>query len=186
MQDHFAGFDTSLNGSGLTVLSLTGLLYCGSLQLSGAQRGGERLSRIHDFFEAHLPREGVIRATIEGPSLKSVHREFDLGEVSGVAKRLVYSTYEVEPLSVPPMQLKLYATGDALASKAAVIHAVKTEWGYDAKGDDDAADSYVLAHIARALEIGPGRRRCEAQVVHDLLNPTIKTKVKHRRTREDV
>lgn len=186
MEEHFIGLDTSLNGCALTVLSRTRVVYAGSLQLNGSVRGGARLELIHGFLSSHMPKTAC-SAAIEAPSLNSVHREFDLGEVSGVAKRLVYGAYAIECVPVPPKRLKLYTTGSGDADKAAMIHAVKREWGHDAGEDDDEADSFALAHLARALRTGPGARRCEVQVVHDILHPGAgKARVKHRRSKENI
>lgn len=187
MSNVYVGVDCSLRKPGITVLTNKGVVYCGSLKtkLLGAARLDDIAYFIKDRTSGHL----VVGSAIEGPSIGSVHREFDLGEASGVAKLILFraSLGSTEPVVVPPTQLKLYATGSGASEKDAVIHAVKHEWGHDVGEDDDAADSFALAHLARALDLGPGRRRCEAQVVHNILNPNAKKpRVKHRRTQENI
>lgn len=179
------GLDTSLRGCALAVLSTKGTVFAGSLPLGAKVRGGERLDRIRTFLRSHLPRASVVSGAIEGPSLGSVHREFDLGEVSGVARQLVYERYALELVVVPPTQLKLYAAGHGHAED--LIHAVKEHFGHDAGDDDDEADAFALAHLARALTRKTALRRCEAQVVHDILSPkTVTPAIKHRRTKENI
>lgn len=186
MNNVFVGFDGSLRKPGMTILTATTLIYCGSLRTKA--KGVERLAAISAYISSHVGSNLIIRSAIEGPSLESVHREYDLGEGSGVAKLALYlaSYNHMEPNVIPPSQLKLYATGSGAGDKDDVIHAVKTVWGHDVKGDNDAADSYALAHIARALHLGASKRRCEAQVIHNILHPSVKTTVKHKRSKENI
>lgn len=188
MSNVYVGVDCSLRKPGLTVLSATGLIFCGSLKTKLA--GAARLDAIAHFVADRTSGHLVLASAIEGPSIGSIHREFDLGEASGAAKLALFraSLGSFEPVVVPPTQLKLYATGNGASDKAGVIHAVKREWGHDVGDDDDAADSYALAHLARALDLGAGRRRCEAQVVHDILHPDAgkAARVKHRRSKENI
>lgn len=134
-------------------------------------RGGQRLAAIHDFLRAEVQRytDQIAHAAVEGPSLKSKHREFDLGEVSGVVRYAIYSFWAVEPLVVAPVQLKLYATGLAGADKDEVLNAVNHTWG-TALTDDNEADAVVLAQIARSAHL---RTRCatrkQQEVVAKLL-----------------
>jgi len=183
----YVGVDCSLRKPGLTVLSADAVVYCGSLKTKSS--GAARLDAIAYYIADRLSGHLVAGSAIEGPSLKSQHREFDLGEGSGAAKLILFraSLGSAEPLVVPPTQLKLYAAGNGNADKDDVIHWVKEAWGYDVGDDDDAADSFALAHLARALDLGGVKRRCEAQVVHDILHPgAAKPRVKHRRSKENI
>lgn len=183
--NYYVGFDTSLRGCALAVLSEKSTVFAGSLQLGDKPRGGERLAKIRTFLVKNLPLSSlVVSATIEGPSLKSVHREFDLGEVSGIVKQLVYELWHIEARPIPPTRLKLYASGHGHTED--LIHAVKQHWGHDAGTDDDQADAFALAHLARALATKPGRRRCEVQVVHDILHPDVKKRVIHKRSKDNI
>lgn len=188
MSNVYVGVDCSLRKPGLTVLTADAVIYCGSLKTKSS--GAERLNTIACYITDRLAGHVVISSAIEGPSLKSQHREFDLGEGSGVAKLILFraSLGAAEPLVVPPTQLKLYAAGNGNADKDDVIHWVKEAWRYDVGDDDDAADSFALAHLARSLDLGAGKRRCEAQVVHDILHPDANkaVRVKHRRSKENI
>lgn len=187
MSNVYVGVDCSLRKPGLTVLTADAVIYCGSLKIKSS--GAARLDAIAYYIADRLAGHLVAGSAIEGPSLKSQHREFDLGEGSGAAKLILFraSLGSAEPLVVPPTQLKLYATGNGNTGKDDVIHWVKEAWGYNVGGDDDAADSFALAHLARALDLGGVKRRCEAQVVHDILHPgAAKPRVKHRRSKENI
>lgn len=186
MLEVFVGVDCSRRKPGLTILTEKHVVYCGSLKT--VARGAHCLDEIATFLEKQLQCCVILRSAIEGPSMNSESRKYDLGEAAGVAKLFLFraSGGLVEPVEVPPKQLKLYAAGNGAAED--LIHAVKTEWGYDTGKDDDAADSYALAHLARALHLGAGKRRCEFQVIHDILHPDPKkkSKVKHRRTKDNI
>jgi crossover junction endodeoxyribonuclease RuvC len=103
---------------------------------------------------------------IEGCSYGSTHREFALGEVSGLLRADLYDR-GVDLLVVPPTMLKKFATGRGHATKTQVMTAVETLWG--AKDlDDNSADAVVLAQIARAFRQGVYHHRCQAEVIRAL------------------
>ena len=113
----------------------------------------------------------VAHAALEGPSLGSTHREFDLGEVSGVVRQAVYHSWSIEPLVVAPTQLKLFATGNSSSDKDAVVNAVNKQWGIDTS-NDNVADAVTLAQIARAAHLGIRcATRRQMDVVAALINP---------------
>lgn len=179
----YVGVDPSLTKPGLAILNKIGsALFVGSLSVSQNTRGAARLARIFDWVQHELKPfcRPIIRACIEGPSLNSVHREFDLGEASGVLKLAVHGGTEaigVEPLVIPPTTAKLFACGNGHADKREVIHAVKIHYRVDVGADNDAADALVLARIAWSLDNeGLLTRRSELEVVRGLLNPKPKKK----------
>jgi Holliday junction resolvasome RuvABC endonuclease subunit len=101
---------------------------------------------------------------MEGPSLASVHREYDLGEGSGAIKTTLFRLTGTEPLIVEPARLKLFATGNAQAEKAEVMeYVVRRHCEVDG---DDAADAVVLAIIAHALRY---KFRCETRAQAEVL-----------------
>lgn len=120
-----------------------------STRVGETLRGGGRLDAIRNFLLRTVGDLGISFAALEGPSLNSTHREFDLGEVSGVVRAEIYHSWSVEPLVVAPAQLKLYATGRSGADKGEIINAVKG-WGFTTD-NDNVADAVVLAHIARSV-----------------------------------
>lgn len=183
--------DPSLTKPGLAILNKIGsALFVGSLSVGQNTRGTERLARIFDWVQKELKpyARPILRACVEGPSLNSVHREFDLGEASGVLKLAVYGiggSSVVEPLIIPPTSAKLFACGNGQADKREIIHAVKIHYRVDVGEDNDAADALVLARIAWALDNESLlTRRSELEVVRGLLNPKPKKKKIRATTRE--
>jgi len=174
----YVGIDPSLNRPGLALLDAAGkVLLATAFSVGRNTRGAERLAQNGRWAAGCLLQAGgeIIRACIEGPSLGSVHREFDLGEGSGALKAALYNYWPVEPLVVEPTRLKKFATGNAQADKAEVLHAVKSVFGLDLGDDDDAADACMLARLAWALDHKSSlKRRCELEVVSDLLTPKLK------------
>lgn len=111
-------------------------------------RGGRRLNHIRQQFKEALAGFPVEGAAMEGPSLESTHREFDLGSVFGVIQEVVYSIWSVEPLIITPSTLKLFAANNGNASKADVIDAVNKLHKLTIT-DDNQADALALATFAR-------------------------------------
>jgi Holliday junction resolvasome RuvABC endonuclease subunit len=173
MIESFAGIDPSLRRAGLATLQDTNV-FADSLRVAEDCRGAERLDKIGAWYEKHL--KNVLHpccVAMEGPSLGSTHREFDLGEASGVIKAVVWRRLQVEPVIVPPTVLKSFTTGNPMADKGAMLHAVKTVWGFETD-DDNAADALALAYFARALREVRLVRRCEAEAIHSFLHPKIR------------
>jgi Holliday junction resolvasome RuvABC endonuclease subunit len=178
----YVGIDPSLNRPGLALLDASGkVILAAAFSVGRNTRGAERLAQNSRWLTAQLSATGdrVLRACIEGPSLGSVHREFDLGEGSGALKAALYHYSPVEPVVVEPTRLKKFATGNAQADKAEVIHAVKRVCNLDLGSDDDAADAYMLARLAWALDHKVLlTRRCELEVVSALLTSKPKRQVR--------
>ncbi len=167
--DVFVGVDQSLQEPGVVVLTTEGEFYRGASLRTKKERGAARLGSIARFIRDTVGADNfVVAAAIEGPSLGSTHREFDLGEASGVAKLALNLFWGNEPFVVEPVRLKYFATGHWQAEKEDVIHAVKSLWGC-ALDNDNVADAYVLARIAYGMVNGPGKRRVEAEILRDLV-----------------
>jgi hypothetical protein len=193
----FVGIDQSLTHPGIAILNDEEKLVVSDVLSVGTKlRGSERLSAIGEFtrkrIEQAIEDQGLhsdLRGCIEGPSLGSIHREFDLGEVSGVVKSVCWML-GLDLIVVAPTQLKFFATGHGLhgnsqgnprASKDAVLHAVKIYWSHDFGKDDNRADAYVLARIAWAMHHRKFKRRCEADVVVKLSGPSVPNALRRRR-----
>lgn len=105
--------------------------------------------------------------------MRSVHREYDLGEGSGAIRSLVYELAHIEMVVVPPTSLKKYATGNSAADKAAMVAYAVRDYGLTlGEDDDDAADAAHLAHLAYSLT-WPSRpaTRHAAEVLRGLRAP---------------
>lgn len=165
----YVGVDPSLNRPGLAILK-NGLEveFLNALSVSRKLRGAERLATLFSWASAHtrFPTGVVVGGCIEGPSLGSTHREFDLGEASGALKVAVFEAAGISLRVIEPARLKRFATGNGMASKAEVLHAVKLVFGLDLGDDDDSADALMLARLAWAIDHKALlRRRCEIEVV---------------------
>lgn len=163
----FLGVDQSLNASGLCLLSPEGSVLALHTVIQKAAQGDARLLRIRQEVQALLV--GVQYAAMEGYAYYSVNRAFALGEVGGNVKS-VFMANEVKYLTVPPVQVKQYATGHTSADKQDMVAAAKA-MGAEPK-DDNQADAFFLAHIARAYVLGTARKRCELEVIHSLKKAT--------------
>lgn len=171
----YVGIDQSLLRPGIAVFTEDGeVALATDLIVAPTLRGGTRLRWIKDSIMAKLKpyASSLVAGAMEGPSLGSTHREFDLGEISGVIKLLLLEAVGVEPWVIPPTTLKKFATGNGLAKKEDVLHAVKNKYGYDFTDRDDVADAFFLARMAWALNHPKlSTRRCELEVIAALLAP---------------
>lgn len=170
---YYLGVDQSLREPGIALVNEGGKVCLAlSSKVSQTLRGGQRLAHIQKTLLNTVGALQVLYAAMEGPSLNSAHREFDLGEVSGVVRATIFDSWAIEPLIVPPTQLKLFAAGRGGASKTEVINAVNKAWNVSVD-NDNVADAIVLAQIARAAHSG-GRcdTRYQADVIVSLLKPT--------------
>ena len=169
---YFLGVDQSLREPGVAIVAPDGQVVVATCTKVGATlRGGQRLAAIQAFLRDVSEGYRIVAAAVEGPSLNSTHREFDLGEVSGVVRAQIYHCWSVEPLVVAPTQLKLFATGRSGADKGEVINAVNAQWGINTD-NDNVADAVALAQIARAAHTQVRcATRAQADVVVALRNP---------------
>lgn len=166
--DVFVGIDQSLQEPGVVVLAGDGSFYKGASLPTKKERGATRLGSIARFVRDMVGANNVVLASaIEGPSLGSTHREFDLGTAFGAVQTALALFWGSEPYVVEPVRLKYFATGHWQAEKEDVIHAVKSNWGLTTD-NDNVADAYVLARIAYGMLNGPGKRRVEAEILRDL------------------
>ena len=110
-------------------------------------------------------------AALEGYSYDSVGRVFELGEIGGVIKVLLHES-NIDYVVVPPSSLKKFATGVSSASKEDMVDACMRHGVTCA--DDNQADAFFLARVARAFSQDVVDRRCEMDVIHALKNPTPK------------
>jgi crossover junction endodeoxyribonuclease RuvC len=185
--DLFLGIDQSLQSPGFALVTEKGEHFKSStLSVTRESRGVQREAFIRDglmdFIEG---REAQIKAgAIEGFSVNSVHRPFDLGGIFSVLRLYVFDVSHIELMIVPPLSLKKFVTGNGHATKEQVLYSVKTVWGIDFKDASDSADAFGLAKLAWARATNSYNRRCEAEAVHDLF--TAKVRVKSRRTHTDV
>lgn len=166
----FLGIDQSLNATGICRLAPNGSVQAMATVNPEGRLDAQRLVFIKRAVASFAA--DVKFAALEGYSYDSVGRVFELGEIGGVIKTLLVEL-NIGFVVVPPVQLKKFATGTTFASKEAMVEAAK---GAKATvGDDNQADAFFLARIARAYDTTfDDLRRCEHEVIHALRNPTSK------------
>lgn len=169
----FLGVDQSLNQPGFALVGEDGTVLRGSsLKVAGNARGGKRLSHIVAFMCAFVGQHKPLAIAMEGASLGSVHREFDLGSAFGVVQYAAFRYYGIEPVIISPSQVKQYGTGRGQATKEEMLYAVRTAFSFPTD-DDNIADAVVLAHIARSIHTQiPCSTRVQQEVVREFLPST--------------
>lgn len=160
----FVGVDQSLNASGICILSDDGRVQ--RLLTVEHPTGGAIDVKLLSIRRAVISAiSGCSFGAMEGYSYDSTHRAFDLGEVAGTVK-VAMLEHDVRYVVVPPVTLKLYATGLSHASKDAMVEAAKAE-GVDPSNDNEA-DAFFLARVARDFAQGTAKKRREMEAIHSL------------------
>ena len=162
----FLGIDQSLTSPGFALL--TSNVNLSHLETKSL-RGGERLEAIYDMLRGFLDST-VTLAALEGYSIGSQNRPFDLGEVGGVV-RLCLTQHRIPYLVVAPMSVKKFA-GALATDKDAMRIAVLKKWQIDIPQDDEC-DAFVLAKVAEAYSLGNSTCRAELEVLKSLKNTTF-------------
>jgi Holliday junction resolvasome RuvABC endonuclease subunit len=174
----FLGVDQSLNATGLCRLDAAGDLLTSATVTTDDRKDGTRLLFIRTAVDTMLT--GVSFVAMEGYSYGSTGRVFELGEVGGVIKALL-AERGIPYVVVPPVLVKKFATGNAFARKEDMLLAAQ------ARGcafvDDNQADAFFLAHIARAFFANTARHRRELEVVHTLRTSLTTKKTRPRKVR---
>jgi len=74
-----------------------------------------------------------------------------------------------------PSQVKKFATGKGNTSKDNMVIPIFKLWGFEDKSDN-VRDAFVLAHIARAIQMGTANTKYQQEVIHAILSPSEKKK----------
>lgn len=143
----YIGIDQSYSGFAITAMNETGsrtTVYKSEL------RGVDRLADIKQHLVETLAAYGAYApiqdAAIEGYAFGSQMANM-LGELGGMVK-LTLRDFSIYPLIIPPTTLKKYVTGKGQGiSKSQIMLHVYKKWGAEFS-DDNAADSFALAHLA--------------------------------------
>lgn len=87
---------------------------------------------------------------IEGSSHRSTGKHDELGQMRGILKILLHDEHQ-DAIEIAPARLKKFA-GSGAASKDTVIKKAREMGWFIPDGEDDMADSSILAEIAYATE----------------------------------
>lgn len=145
------GIDQSYSGFAITAIDAVGNYYTEVKKLDGT--GVERLHKARAFMLGFLDTFIVEAIAIEGYAFGSQMANM-AGELGGMIRLALFDKYRFQteeaafPLVVPPTSLKKYITGKGRVDKNQILLAVYKKWGVEFT-DDNAADSYGLARIAR-------------------------------------
>lgn len=143
----FAGLDLSLTGSGITIIDDSGDIVFGE-KLHVPQVGVERLYFLHEKFVSILNNYSIAFSCIESAAYHETGRLFDIGCWAGVVMLEVFNR-GIPLISATPLQLKKYVSGEGKnKGKAVVILDIYKMYGKELR-DDNVADAFVLANIAR-------------------------------------
>ena len=145
----FVGLDLSLNHTGLAELDGTGKLVNLMEVRPGNRTGVERLAYLQSALLAVLPA-GPMVVAIEGYAMGAKGRVFHIGEWGGVARLSLMERDNCAVITLPPSNLKSFATCKGNAPKEFMIAAAKAALEYDGAMTDNEADAALLALVARA------------------------------------
>lgn len=158
-----AGIDAALNKTGVCVHNGTFALH---LVRGRDLRGSERLDHIaQEVLGVVLPAKPALVA-IEGYSMFSTGRWFDLGEVGGLLK-VEFFRKNIPMLVVPPSVLKCFVADNGLASKDTMKQFMNSLYEINTDSDD-LADAAGLARLAYVYLTNDSQRRCELEAVQTL------------------
>jgi len=148
----YIGIDQSYSGFAITAIDKEGNYYTEVVSIEGT--GVERLHRARFFLLGFVNRYIVEAIAIEGYAFGSQMANM-AGELGGMVRLALYDNYRFVneasafPLVVPPTSLKKYITGKGTGvKKNQILLSVYKKWDVEFT-DDNAADSYGLARIAR-------------------------------------
>lgn len=144
MKYRILGIDPSLTSLGYAFVAANGKTVTGTVR-SKFVTGPQRLRGIRDAVLNILNDAQPTLVAYEGYAMGRFSgggRAFDLGELGGVLKLMIFES-KIQLLLVPPTSLKLFATGSGRADKDAVRVAMAKHRGQLFKSDDEA-DAYAL------------------------------------------
>lgn len=150
----WVGIDQSYTGFGLAIMDEKGChTYLGTWPAAKFGEGAYRLLCIQEWLTDHLIDLPINMVCMEGYSNGSKFGREKAGELGAAVKLALYDLPPaVTPvIIVPPLSVKKFATGSGAAKKSAMLLAVYKRWGVEFT-DDNHADAFVLAQIAKAID----------------------------------
>jgi hypothetical protein len=172
------GIDQSYSGFGITLMDMDSSAYHTTV-FKGEGLGVDRLLNIQEKLWAILeeisatPSEIVV--AMEGYAFGSQMANM-AGELGAVVKLTLHDVlwkyHGKYPYIIPPTVLKKYVTGKGNGvQKNQILLSVYKKWGVEFT-DDNAADSYALAHLAA----GKCDLVYEKEIYHNIQDPKYREK----------
>jgi Holliday junction resolvasome RuvABC endonuclease subunit len=145
-EEVYLGIDQSYSGFAITALNTTGYK---TTVYKAEGRGVDRLKDIQAHVMDTLVNYTILDVAMEGYAFSSQMANM-LGELGGMVK-MTLRDFGIYPLIVPPTNLKKYVTGkgNGIPKSQIMLYAYK-KWGVEL-ADDNAADSYGLAHLVAGM-----------------------------------
>lgn len=174
------GIDQSYSGFGITFMDMTSGKYH-TCVFKGEGVGVERLIDIRNVL-TRLIRLNINLATtvvvaMEGYAFGSQMANM-AGELGGLVKAFLYDEFKPSgmdaayPYIIPPTVLKKYVTGKGSGvQKNQILLQVYKNWGVEFN-DDNAADSYALAHLVA----GKGTLAHQREIYKNIQDPKYREK----------
>lgn len=179
--DCVAGIDQSVNHTGVCILDQYGQQLCLRLIEPKKLKEQYRLAFVRDTLTEILSAYAIKVVVMEGYSYDSVNKKFLLGEIGSVIKLAVHDIGADLQIAAPK-QLKKFVTGSGSADKQMVMHSINALWGIDID-NDNLADAYGLAQIAREIMWPSSTKRYQLDVVKMITNKAlIKPRKRGRKT----
>ena len=173
------GIDQSYSGFGITFMDADSGNYFTTV-FKGEDLGVNRLVNIWDklveLMETHIPEKPkTVVVAMEGYAFGSqmANMAGELGAVVKIACLQQLEPYDGKyPYIIPPTVLKKYVTGkgSGIQKNQILLHVFKN-WGVEFN-DDNAADSYSLAHLAA----GRGTLAHQREIYHNIQDPKYREK----------
>lgn len=148
----YLGLDISISGTGLVAVD-DEYKVVHSIKLSSQEqlRDVERLYFLKQLMQHHLDiiksQGDVIQCALEIPAYQAEGRLVEIGEITGIEKVELYLA-GIPFIRVAPLQLKKYVSGKGVGGKSLILLDVFKNFKEEFR-DDNEADAYVLARIAR-------------------------------------
>jgi crossover junction endodeoxyribonuclease RuvC len=172
----YVGIDQSYGGFAFVSIDADGTDVSGNLKSFDPKQntGIERLLSIYQhLFNLFAEAGDVAHICMEGYSNASKFGREQAGELGAIVKLAIYDYFDRfddghgdlrYPTIVQPTSLKKFTTGNGTAKKNNMLLAVYKKWGFETS-DDNLADAYSLAQLARTLHTGSAELAYEKEAL---------------------
>jgi Holliday junction resolvasome RuvABC endonuclease subunit len=143
------GLDMSLGAFGVCAVNNKQDMAMNSL-IKSKLRGVERLADIRSQLKILLEQNDIRFAVIESYAYgRNVGRFFEIGELGGVIKHLLFIR-KIPFILISPLTLKKWITGSVKGDKSAILLQIYKRYNVELN-DNNVGDAFVLAQIGCAL-----------------------------------